>query len=165
MGAVGWVPCRKSRAAKLVCMLFNISACSFHAAHLRRGEARRSVRRALIESHLRRSDCAHQVRQEQAPPVAPSDFGAKFVMAEEQPATEFDPTGLEETPGACRSTLERISHRAASLPSCLSVASRGPPTRHGSMVSPWKVWCSRMLDPRVEVNQAGSAAVQARRAP
>lgn len=125
-------------------------------------DARRSVRHALIKSNLGRSGCAHQVRQQQAPPETPSDSAAKIVMTEEQPATVVDRTGLEETPGARRSALERILRRASSCVNHATGVSRPPPTRHDSIFASWKMRYSWMLHLRLEVTQAESAAVLAR---
>ena len=60
--------------------------------------------------------------------AAPSNPLAKIAMSEEQPETDYDPTGIEESPGTSHSALERISQEEPSLASLLTGASRRPPT-------------------------------------
>jgi hypothetical protein len=84
-------------------------------------------------------------------------------MTEEQSATELDRTGLEDSHGVRRSALERNFPEASRLPSHPAGAPGCPPAHHASMFSPWKMRYSRMLEVRLEVTQAGGAAVLASR--
>ena len=98
--------------------------------------SRLAARRDRVKARTSVRGAADEVRRHLAAAAAPSNSGAKIAMTEQHPATDYDATGLEESPGVRRSALERFLHRARSLASLPTGASRGPPTARACSASP-----------------------------